>query len=79
MAEDLIQAVRNEEVAERLAGDDADDITVFWAGFAARAKAKTAGSATPRPAAVMIRASPTGPATFSSAAWPERPMASRAW
>jgi|APLak6261674355_1056100.scaffolds.fasta_scaffold26359_1 hypothetical protein len=33
-----------DKVAERLAGDDADDITVFWAGFAARAKAKTAGS-----------------------------------
>ncbi|MDP3151245.1 MAG: hypothetical protein Q8N23_01160 [Archangium sp.] len=33
-----------DKVTERLEGDQTDDITFFWAGFAMRAKAKTAGS-----------------------------------
>ena len=35
--------------------------------------------ATAKPRAVMISASPMGPATLSMVDWPEVPMASRAW
>ena len=38
-----------------------------------------AGTATARPSAVMISASPTGPATLSIDAWPARPIAVSAW
>src|SRR4051794_13017023 len=41
--------------------------------------ASTAGIATARPSAVMISASPTGPATLSSVPWPETPMLTSAW
>src|SRR3546814_11348949 len=37
-------------------------------------KASTAGTATIRPMAVMMSASPTGPATVSIEAWPEAPI-----
>src|SRR5690606_22932935 len=40
--------------------------------------ASTAGIATPRPIAVMISASPTGPATEPMSAWPLAPMRIRA-
>ena len=39
----------------------------------------TAGTATARPMAVMMRASPTGPATLSIDAWPAIPIAVSAW
>ena len=44
-----------------------------------RVVANTAGMATARPSAVMMRASPMGPTTLSMVDWPEVPMASSAW